>query len=342
VLADATGITPVLKVNGSTVSYTATTNGNEVTLTHTPGTALTGTVNCEVQYGGLVGQWSYGIRSGSGVLYVTVGTGTAGDAVLVNRLATKYGLDVAVQDVGFLLNNPTNMTILTNKVLIAIAAPISSGNAAPWIRNFMSNSIPIPVICWEFGNADELALTEGTAGGSGSGTAVVITNAPHFLNLMNTFTNGELVTTFTASGNQTHVSTPAPGAIIAALRTGGQPCIVGVTNGFVVNSTVYGGPITHASRKVHWGVVENTSATLLTTNGISLFDAAIEWLLPPKLTATKGPGVGQLTLSWTGDGTLQTTTTVAVPGSWVNAPSQANPQTVSSSDPQRYYRLKQD
>jgi hypothetical protein len=331
---------PVLKVNGATVAHTAVTNGNEVTLTYTPTAALSGTVDCEIAYGGLVGQWSYAIRSGRAALYITAGTGTAGDAALINRLATKFGLDVTVLDQGWPNNNPTNMTVFTNKVLLVIASPIGSGNTAAWLRNYMSNSIPVPVICWEFGNADELALTEGTAGGSGSGTQVVITNAPHYLNLMNTFTNGQVVTTFSASGGQTHVTTPAPGTIIAAQRTGGQPCIVGVTNGLVVNSSVYGGPITHASRKLHWGVVENTSATLLTDDGWKLFDAAIEWLLPSELTATKGPGAGQMGLSWTGEGTLQTTTTLTPPA-WGNAPSQANPQTVNTTDLQRYYRVKQ-
>jgi hypothetical protein len=334
---------PVLKVNSATVAYTAVTNGNEVTLNYTPATALSGTVNCEIAYGGLVGQWTYVVRSGRGALYITAGTGTAGDAALINRLATKYGLDITVLDQSWPNNNSTNMTVLTNKVLLVVASPIGSGNTAAWLRNFMSNSIPVPVICWEFGNADELAITEGTTGGSGSSAQVVITNAPHDLNAG--FTNGQLVTTFSVSGNQTHVSTPAPGAVIAALRTGGQPCIVGVTNGLVVNSTVYGGPITHASRKVHWGVVENTSAVNLTADGWKLFDAAIEWLVPPppaplKLTATAGAGIGQMILSWTGSGTLETATNLAGPV-WINAPSQSNPQTVSTTGTQRYYRVKQ-
>jgi len=74
---------------------------------------------------------------------------------------------------------------------------------------------------------------------------------------------------------------------------------------------------------------------------MKFWDAAIEWLLPPTLTGTKGPGAGQLTLSWTGDGTLVTTTDLTPPTTWVNAPSQANPQTVNTTDPQRYYRVKQ-
>ena len=48
---------------------------------------------------------------------------------------------------------------------------------------------------------------------------------------------------------------------------------------------------------------------------------------------------GALTLSWTGAGTLETSTTVS--GGWGTAPSQANPQTVATTGPARYYRIKQ-
>lgn len=43
-------------------------------------------------------------------------------------------------------------------------------------------------------------------------------------------------------------------------------------------------------------------------------------------------------LSWTGNWILQTATTAA--GSWENAPSQANPQTVNFSETMRFYRLR--
>jgi hypothetical protein len=114
----------------------------------------------------------------------------------------------------------------------------------------------------------------------------------------------------------------------------GDPVLVGVEKGLVVNSTVFPEPVTHGSRKVFFGVVNNDSGSGLTEDGWKLFDAAIEWLVPapparPKLTATAGPGTGQMTLSWTSSGTLETTTNLAAPV-WVNAPSQ-----------QRYYRIKQ-
>lgn len=333
--------TPVLKVNGATVAYTAVTNGNEVTLTYTP-TALSGTVNCEIDYGGLVGQWSYVVRSGRRALWITSGsTATGGDVPLLNRLASKYGLDVTVVPQSYTQANPTDMSIASNTVLIAVSSFVSSGSTAAWLRNYMSNNIPIPVLFWEYGNTDELGFTESGAGGAQGGTQVFITGAPAYLTAG--FTNGQVVTVHSAAGGFHNSGTAAPGTIIAAIEGSdaiGNSVLVGAPVGLVVNSSVLG-TITHASRKVFFGLVNNDSSSDLTADGWKLFDAAIEWLLPPVLTGTKGPGAGQLTLSWTGDGTLRTTTTVAVPGSWVDAASQANPQTVSTTDPHRYYRVKQ-
>jgi hypothetical protein len=90
----------------------------------------------------------------------------------------------------------------------------------------------------------------------------------------------------------------------------------------------------------------NNTAHLLNTNGLALFDAAVEWLLPPApparpvLTVAAGPGSGQMTLGWTSSGTLETTTNLTAPA-WINAPSQSNPQTVPTTGTQRYYRVKQ-
>jgi hypothetical protein len=49
---------------------------------------------------------------------------------------------------------------------------------------------------------------------------------------------------------------------------------------------------------------------------------------------------GVLTLSWTGPGTLESST-VSVSGPYSNAASQSNPQTVTPSGTQRFFRLKQ-
>ena len=340
VLVNLGTTTPVLKVNSATVAYTAVTNGNEVTLTYTP-TALSGTVNCEIAYGGLVGQWSYVVRSGRQALWITSGsTATGGDVPLLNRLASKYGLDVTIVPQSYTLANPTDMSIASNKTLIVVSSLVGSGNTAAWLRNYMSNNIPIPVLFWEYGNTDELGFTESGAGGAQGGTQVFITGAPAYLTAG--FTNDQVVTVHSAAGGFHNSGTAAPGTIIAAIEGSdaiGNSVLVGAPVGLVVNSSVLG-TITHASRKVFFGLVNNDSASDLTADGWKLFDATVEWLLPPVLTGTKGPGAGQLTLSWTGDGTLVTATNVAAPA-WIAAPSQTNPQIVLTTETQRYYRVRQ-
>jgi hypothetical protein len=46
-----------------------------------------------------------------------------------------------------------------------------------------------------------------------------------------------------------------------------------------------------------------------------------------------------ITLSWTGTGTLQQED--KLDGSWTDAPNQANPQTVPADGAMRFYRLRQ-
>jgi hypothetical protein len=298
-------------------------------------------VNCEIDYGGLVGQWSYVVRSGRQALWITSGsTATGGDVPLINRVASKYGLDVTIVPQSYVNSNPTDMSIASNKTLIAVSSFVGSGQTAAWCRNYVLNNIPIPVLFWEYGNTDDLGLTEGTAGGAQGGTQVFITSAPAYLTAG--FTNDQVVTVHSAAGGFHNSGPAAPGTIIAAIEGSdaiGNSVLVGAPVGLVVNSSVLG-TITHASRKVFFGVVNNDSASDLTADGWRLFDAAIEWLLPPTLTGAKGPGAGQLTLGWTGSGTLETATNLAAPV-WINAPSQTNPQTVPTTGTQRYYRIRQ-
>jgi hypothetical protein len=80
----------------------------------------------------------------------------------------------------------------------------------------------------------------------------------------------------------------------------------------------------HPARRVQFGMAGPGLVVNWNDNGWKMFDAAIAWLLPPKLTVTSASG--NVTVSWTGDGTLQESATMAA-GSWVNSASQANPQT---------------
>jgi hypothetical protein len=239
------------------------------------------------------------------------------------------------------INN--GLALTTNKVLIVVSSAVSGGTVAPWARACISTNLTVPVITWESANADEWAFTEGGQGATVGLTQVLVANGPGPLQAG--FTNDQVVTTHTGSGGGMNCPA-APGTIVAAYIAAGtgNPVLVGVEKDLVVNSSVFGGSVTHASRKVYFGLVNNDSAQNLSADGMKFWDATVEWLVPAPptpavLTATKGPGPGQITLSWTSTGTLETTVNLTPPASWSNAPSQANPQTVSATDPQRYYRV---
>jgi hypothetical protein len=337
--------TPVLKVKGTTVAYTSVTNGNEVTLNYTPAAPLSGAVNCEVTYAGVVGQWTYNVRTGQKALFVVGASGAANtsEQFLGSRLAVKYGLDVEFLDVGKTPTN-TDLSLAANKVLIVVSSSINGGTFAAWARNFMISNLTVSVIYWEAANTDEWGFS--ASGGAGNGTtALFITNAPNALT--DGLTNG-VHTVYTSAGQDgQQFGSPVAGLIVAATSPGNeaQIRIAGMPAGLVLDN-YYGSAVTNTSRKVFLGLLGNTQANNLNTNGLALFDAAVEWSLPPApparpvLTATAGPGFGQMTLGWTSSGTLETATNLAAPA-WITAPSQANPQTVPTTNPQRYYRVKQ-
>jgi hypothetical protein len=347
VLVNLGANTPVLKVGGATVATTSVTNGNEVTLTYTPATPLSGTVDCQVTYAGAVGQWSYAVRTGrKSMLVINGSTPNASEQAIAGRLAAAHGFDVEIKDSNlFDGGDLATLSLASNKVLIVVSSTISSGNIDAWARAFVRSNLTVPIMTWEYGNVDDWAFNaDGGNGNAGSGqTSVLITNAPNALTAG--LTNG-VYTPYVSSSGQSWMTTVPDGAIVAAVSTAGtNPRIVGIPSGLTVDSGPIGESITHASRKVYWGLIHNTGAEVLNADGWALFDAAIVWLAPPppappKLTATAGPGVGQMTLSWTGSGTLETATSLAAPV-WVNAPSQSNPQTVNTADAQRYYRVKQ-
>jgi hypothetical protein len=322
------------------------TSGNEVTLTYTPTTPLSGIVNCEISYAGAVGQWSYAVRTGRKAMLVINGSSpNSAEQAIAKRLAVTQGLDVEIKDSNLFGADAGSLSLATNKALIVVSSTISSGSMQSWARAFVTANTAVPVMTWEYGNVDDWAFnSDGGNGNAGSGqTSVLVTNAPNALTAG--LTNGVHVTYVSTSG-QSWMTTVPDGAMVAATGLdGSNPRIVGIPEGLTVDSTPLGASITHASRKVYWGMIHNTGAEVLNDAGLSLFDAAVSWLVPPppappRLTATAGPGAGQITLSWTSSGTLETAASLTAPV-WNAAPSQGNPQTVNATDPQRYYRVRQ-
>jgi len=100
-------------------------------------------------------------------------------------------------------------------------------------------------------------------------------------------------------------------------------------------------------RRVFFWFQDNTAAAI-NDNGWKLFDAAVDWALraqvvqpptQPKLTITRSGT--SLSISWTGTGTLQSTTSLASPITWKDEGS-TSPFTVTSlSGNAKFYRVKQ-
>lgn len=104
----------------------------------------------------------------------------------------------------------------------------------------------------------------------------------------------------------------------------------------------HGGPPSSANADLEWfSILPNGTRILVndTTNPNALLafrarTAVVQPVLNPPVLSS-----GQVTISWTGAGTLQEATSVT--GQWSPAPSQANPQNVPASGTGKFYRVVQ-
>jgi hypothetical protein len=274
------------------------------------------------------------------VLFLLSGTATnASDAFLANRLATQFGFEVQFCGAPTLTTD-TALTNASGKALIMISSTISSADLVAWARRFMTNNLTVPVINWEYGNADEWGFC--ASGGSGNATAtLLITNAPNGLTAG--LTNG-LHTVYTAAGNDgTQFSGPNPGVLVAAANpTTGSIRIAGLPVGVVIpNYSGLGVTVTNASRKVFLGLLGNNQAENLNPNGLALFDAAVSWATGQAAPIRLEPPViegEQLRLEWVGGGTLQSATDVL--GPWRDILGATSPYLSPMTNAARFFRVK--
>lgn len=75
--------------------------------------------------------------------------------------------------------------------------------------------------------------------------------------------------------------------------------------------------------------------------GIQLLSSAELYEPDEPVLTLLGNAVQTVSLSWSGAGVLEHTDNLAVPN-WQPAPNQANPQTISTTDPMKFYRVKTD
>ena len=328
---------PVLRVNGTVVTPQIAVVGNETTLTHTPTAPLPvgQSVNVELDYAGTTAAWSYVVKSGRKALMVTGGgTVNTADGWVAGRLATRYGLDVLVRSESAAVTNDA-----TDAVLIVFSSTVNAGGF-PHHNNpdRQFRELDIPILNWEQGYGDDLSMHGGGGGNYNNQTQLEIVGAGH--PLAGGLANG-IHTITTAAGLQYHHLTPPPEAVLIANDMNATPrgLVFGIEADTVVVTPA--GEFFHPARRVHLGFLANDGANQLTAEGLALFDATIEWLVPappqpPTLTITPAAG-GNVTVSWTGSGTLHQTGNLG--GAW-SPSSVANGQTIAPEGAARFFRLQ--
>ena len=146
------------------------------------------------------------------------------------------------------------------------------------------------------------------------------------------------VTTTFRTGNSAGYLNPIP-LLIPGIAPGAKATlVVRVYNGLTFESSTISGtsnPITIALGAA--GTPPGPSAELI---GLESFTITPEpsTSAPPKFNPVARQG-SNLTLSWSGTGTLQQAD--AANGPWTNAASQSNPQTVPLAGGAKFYRLRQ-
>jgi hypothetical protein len=344
VLVNLGATVPVLKVNGAPVVFSTSTVGNQTTIayTNTAGWGSAKVVNVSVEYAGAVGSWSFQTKTGLKALVVGL---SAGDTQIAQRLASRFGMDVDNLAEGTVSANSASnpdpeagKAYLMQYKLIWNSEAVSSGGARPYINFVRDNSLPIPVINVEQGNVGDWRLAGGGASPGGANVySVIITDAasPFAAGLSGTV---RIVKEGTTSGTW-HTGNAVPDYAFGSVGTAldeVSPAVYGVLVGADTGDYVY------PARRVQFGIAGPGMVVNWNENGWAMFDAAVRWVLnlpdePPKFNPITRNG-NTVTLSWTGQGTLQESSTVA--GVWTDSPNQDNPQSLPASGT-KFFRIKQ-
>lgn len=328
---------PVMKVNGTVVTYTAATNGGgDVTLTYTPATpfARAALITTELAYGNTAATWSFVTKAIFKALYVAGGTGTQGDRINATRLASVHKADVTFVSDAQAASQGTNLAAGMDLVLFSSSALAGSNP----INNSGFHALPIPIINWEQAYCDDLRMQDsGAGGGINNQSQVRIVGEGH--PLAAGLINGDHVI---ATANYTFQQAPPPAeAIRIATQVGGTSGILwALTNGSTVTGS---GGFTHPAKRAFIGWAGDSGSQWWNDKGNALFDAVIRWMLPavalpPKLTISQSTG-DNVTVSWTEQGVLEESTNLQ-PGSWTVSANQANPQSRPATGT-LFFRIRQ-
>lgn len=263
------------------------------------------------------------------VLFVRSAAGSASDTAIVARL----------REMGFQVTEVVDSASATSqaadKDLIVISSTVGSGNVA---TKFTASAVPI--ITWETALADELGLENDNVNGAtiGAQTEIEITNSTH--PLAAGLNVGNLVV-YSTAGDVGSLGTVVPGAVVIATAVDGtaRPVLFGVEKDVELNpARIAAAP----ARRVFLFFGNNTYVNA-TADGKKLFDAAVNWALniteQPPIRMQISRTANQVTITWSGGGTLESTATLGATASWTTVPG-GSPVTITPNEPQRFYRVR--
>jgi hypothetical protein len=335
-----------LLLNGTNVSRSITKSASITLVTYDPPTDLpflsTNIVTLIFSDNGSpvltrTNSWSFVVESALPKCIFIVGTAAAPNAsenAIRTRLQTTLGFEVAFVDDDDAV--PANAG---RAALILVCSSSGSGNITKY------RDVTAPILDWEWAAYDGLALSTGDGATiDNSQTQIEIVNAGHPLAAG---LSAGVITVFPAPAAQMASVDPALLAptvtvVANAVDGTGRAVLFGVESGAALQpDPATGSPVTAPARRAGFFLGGDTF-TGLNPDGLKLFDAAVRWTAniaaqprfnPPTLST------GNVTLSWTGTGTLEQTDSLSPPN-WGQASSQANPQTVPATGT-RFYRIRQ-
>lgn len=204
-----------------------------------------------------------GVACNTEVLFVVGNTSlNSGDTWVNNRLAT-LGYNVELVDDDYVQTEDAN-----GKGLVIISSTVSSGK----VGNKFTNS-SVPVLTWEAWLLDNLQMTGPTSGydygNTGSQNSLTINDPSHPLSAG--LSGTVQVFTYNNSMNWGWVNNSSAASRVALVGNGPDYGILAYDEG----DALFNGASAPAKRVSLW--LNNTAATLLNSNGVALFDAAVNW-----------------------------------------------------------------
>jgi hypothetical protein len=273
------------------------------------------------------------------------GAYNASDVAMMDRMRG-YGFEVVVGQDEFV---QTQDALL--KELVMNSSSVDSGDVG---NKF--TTVAVPLFNWEEANEDDLLFTLNTTGTDrgalGGQTTASIVNSAH---PMAAGLSG--VVTIYDSPLEVAWGLPAPAAtIIATVETNASQAII---YGFETGALLVDGATAAPARRVHFFLRDNTFINL-TPNGLSLFEAALEWAVNRQLTFVPPSSLkignisiagGNVTISGTGGGSgtyrVLSTTNLNVPvAQWTpvatntfGAGGDFSAMIPQPADPDRFYLI---